>query len=156
MGRAMLALRRARRDLERAPIGELLPLAAIPEFGTEIAVHGAATGTISGARLQAAGRWVSALKRAERYGPWRGACLVRSLALHRLLERGGVPGSVVRVGVRLGGDSNPAFEAHAWVEVQGVVVGDRPSVKTQWTMLGTSEGTAMANTVHQLVAQESR
>jgi hypothetical protein len=119
---------RARRDLATAPTGALLPLSATAESTGEAADAGLPVA------VPQAQRWAQALKRAERYGPWRGACLVRSMALHRLLVANGVPGSVVRVGVR----AQATFEAHAWVEVGGVVVGDRPSVQQQWTPLGSS------------------
>lgn len=127
MVQGMLALRVARRDLATAPTGALLPLSAASAQGDGATADG------TPAALSEAQRWARALKRAERYGPWRGACLVRSLALHRLLVAHSVPGSVVRVGVRARG----TFEAHAWVEVGGVVVGDRPAVQQQWTPLGS-------------------
>jgi hypothetical protein len=56
-----------------------------------------------------------------RRGLTRPQCLVRSLALCRLLERSGEPGSVLRVGVRR---TDTGFAAHAWVEVGGEVLGD--------------------------------
>lgn len=65
-----------------------------------------------------------AIDRVARFGIGRPRCLVRSLALHRLLHRRRIPGSVVRVGVRRNGSS---FEAHAWVEWDGVAVGERPA-----------------------------
>ena len=53
---------------------------------------------------------------------FRPNCLIRALALQRLLESRGSRGSTVRVGARL----EPGhFIAHAWVEYEGHVLGDR-------------------------------
>jgi hypothetical protein len=57
-------------------------------------------------------------------GLFRPSCLVRSIALVRLLERAGIAGSRLRVGVR---DNAGRFEAHAWVELGGVVLADSAS-----------------------------
>src|SRR5690606_6286359 len=62
-----------------------------------------------------------AVDRVARLGLGRPLCLVRSLALHRLLVREGVPGSRIRFGVRM---ESSVFEAHAWVEWNGEVVGE--------------------------------
>jgi hypothetical protein len=58
------------------------------------------------------------------------SCLRRAVALRRLLQRRGVP-AVVRFGVR-GGER---FEAHAWVEVDGAVLGDSERVRDLYTQL---------------------
>jgi hypothetical protein len=63
-----------------------------------------------------------AVERAAEYGPIRPKCLVRAVALDQLLHGSGFEGSVVRVGVRQGAGH---FSAHAWVEYQGAVLGDR-------------------------------
>jgi hypothetical protein len=63
-------------------------------------------------------RW---LNRAADYGVFRPLCLVRSVALCRLLEARGIRGGVIRVGVRVAGGG---FAAHAWVEYDGQVLGD--------------------------------
>ncbi len=62
-----------------------------------------------------------AVTRAASYGVFRPKCLVRSLAIQRMLRRRGVAGSTIRIGVRL---CNGEFNAHAWVEVGGLVIGD--------------------------------
>ncbi len=67
---------------------------------------------------------IRAIDRVATFGFWRPLCLARSLALHRMLERHRVPGSVIRVGVRRDGSS---LEAHAWVEIDGEIIGDDPS-----------------------------
>ncbi len=64
-----------------------------------------------------------AVSRAATFGVFRPACLVRSVALCRLMERRGIPDAVVRVGVVVRGGR---FHAHAWVEYAGIVLGDDP------------------------------
>lgn len=66
-------------------------------------------------------RLASAVSLVSRRGVWRPNCLVRSLALSRLLEREQVPGWHVRIGVR---ERTGRFEAHAWVELGGEVLAD--------------------------------
>ncbi len=58
-----------------------------------------------------------AVDRAQRVYPARVACLHRAAATVYLLRRRGVPAQLV-VGVR-----NTPFETHAWVELDGRVVG---------------------------------
>lgn len=65
-----------------------------------------------------------------RFGPWAPRCLLRSLALGWFLARAGIPFDL-RIGV--GGNSVAAtrdgdFQAHAWVEVDGIVINDRPDI----------------------------
>ena len=61
------------------------------------------------------------LRRAADHGILRPKCLVRSVALSRMLDKRGIYGSRVRVGVRrLDGE----FAAHAWVELGQRVLGD--------------------------------
>ncbi len=62
-----------------------------------------------------------AVRRAAKYGVFRPQCLVRSIALQRLLHRAGIPGATIRVGVR---QSEAGMDAHAWVELGGEVIGD--------------------------------
>ena len=73
-----------------------------------------------------------AIDRAARFGVIRARCLVRSSALHRLLDRRGIHGSRIQVGVRMRGG---AFEAHAWVHFRGVIVGDDPSYVERFSTL---------------------
>lgn len=61
---------------------------------------------------------VNAVTRAGRYVPG-GSCLAQSLALSWMLRRHGVD-AAVRVGVRTDG----GFDAHAWVECDGVALND--------------------------------
>ncbi|MFI5229277.1 MAG: lasso peptide biosynthesis B2 protein [Gemmatimonadales bacterium] len=66
-------------------------------------------------------RWARAVNRAAAYGPYRARCLVRSIALQRLLESRGIRGSRVCIGVRKVGS---VFAAHAWVDLSGEIIGD--------------------------------
>ena len=63
-----------------------------------------------------------AINRAAAYGLFRPLCLVRSVALSRMLEAGGMHGSRICVGVRR---VRGRFAAHAWVEYRGQVLGDK-------------------------------
>lgn len=74
------------------------------------------------ARLALGRRLALGVTRAAAYGVFRPLCLVRAVALNALLERHGILGSEVRVGVkRVAGK----FEAHAWVVYAGEVLGDQ-------------------------------
>ena len=77
-------------------------------------------------------RLVTAVDRAAEYGPFRPTCLVRAVALERMIVRAGVGQAVVRVGVQRGRDQ---FLAHAWIELDGRVVGDEPSRIRRFTPL---------------------
>jgi Transglutaminase-like superfamily len=57
------------------------------------------------------------------YYPKTAACLQRSAVAARMLLRRGVPAHVV-IGIQ-----QFPFASHAWVEVHGVVVNDKPKVK---------------------------
>lgn len=65
-----------------------------------------------------------AIDRVARVGFGRPLCLVRSLALQNLFLKRGITGSRIRVGVRM---KDGSFEAHAWVEWNGTVVGEDPA-----------------------------
>jgi hypothetical protein len=73
-----------------------------------------------------------AIRRAADHGIFRPKCLARSVALHQMLERRGVTGSRIRVGVRM---NEGRFEAHAWVELNGCVLGDRAARTSAFTHL---------------------
>lgn len=86
--------------------------------------------TLSGLRVRstvAVDRQAEALRArrllgaAARNGLYAGNCLSRSATFWWLLRRRGVQ-SELRVGVR---KQNGAFEAHAWVECDGIVLNDR-------------------------------
>ena len=113
---AQLELLRAQVMVWRRPIGRLIaePTPA-PEQQGRVARLPMDERTASIAR---------AVDRAARCGVFRPKCLVRSMALHRMLERSGITGSVIRIGVRRNGDD---LLAHAWVEHMGVTLIDSPS-----------------------------
>jgi hypothetical protein len=73
------------------------------------------------ARMPEARRLAIAVVRAARFGVFRPQCLVRSVALSRLLTAHRIDGAIVRVGVRRAGGE---FLAHAWVELAGETLGD--------------------------------
>ena len=73
--------------------------------------------------MRVAGSVAWAVTRATRYGVFRPQCLVRSLAVHRMLRRRGIESSALRIGVRL---EHGSLLAHAWVELHGMVIGDAP------------------------------
>lgn len=72
------------------------------------------------------------VRRAAAYGVFRPLCLVRSVALNRLLDRHGIRGSRIRVGVRF---ADGKFAAHAWVEHEGRVLGDEVEHVSQFANL---------------------
>jgi hypothetical protein len=74
--------------------------------------------------LEHARRIALSVNRAASFGVFRPRCLVRSIALRRLLNAADIRGATVRFGVRL---DDGEFTAHAWVEYGGVVVGDDPA-----------------------------
>lgn len=78
----------------------------------------------------------TALRRAARHGVIRPPCLVRAVALTRLLRLRGYPGAQVRVGVRRDGER---MIAHAWVVYRGVVVGEEEGSLTGLVELPEAE-----------------
>lgn len=58
-------------------------------------------------------------------------CLPRSLSLWRMLRRRGVD-AVVRIGAKM---SERRLDGHAWVEVGGHVINDRPDIAKDFTPL---------------------
>jgi hypothetical protein len=77
---------------------------------------------VRSAALRRAYRYAAMLEQASRYHFVRARCLHRSLALHHWLRRKGLA-SELRIGVRRDGGQ---LLAHAWVEVDGRVINDRP------------------------------
>jgi hypothetical protein len=63
-----------------------------------------------------------AIGRAAEHGVFRPLCLVRAVALKRLLDRHGFTGSTVRFGVRI---ERGRFSAHAWVACGSAILGDQ-------------------------------
>lgn len=95
------------------------------------------------ARRASVQRLELAIARAARRGLFRPTCLVRSLALADLLTSHGVPGAEIRVGVRHPGASaapmsaaGTRLEAHAWVELDGLVLDEDTRRTHSFTPLG--------------------
>lgn len=122
VARAQWELLRARLALGVARRGQLLATASRQADDTPADAQ----------RLARAQRVSLAVDRAADYGLFRPTCLVRSLALQRMLHRAHVSGGVVRIGVRRKGEK---LEAHAWIELDGEVVGERPEHAATFTPL---------------------
>ena len=95
--------------IRRRPKGELLrPLSSAP----------LGAGVRNDARLE---RLALAVDRVARFGLFRPTCLVRAVALERQIKRANAGAAVVRVGVaQVAGE----LLAHAWIELEGQVIGD--------------------------------
>lgn len=112
MALGQVALFRALWDVRTRPRGELVRL----DPGSQVSAPAADPHRLARARVVALG-----VSRAAAYGVFHPTCLVRSLAIVRRFHAEGIQGGAVRVGVaRRAG----AFTAHAWVEIDGEVVGD--------------------------------
>lgn len=127
----------------------------LPPFEREIVVHAMVFLSLTEIGLRAMGfrRWRQLIEHISPSGPRRGAlepatqlsmaeriaraassavlhapgtpnCLVRSLTLWWLLRREDIEGEL-HIGAR---KSESRFEAHAWIELSGVVLNDSPSV----------------------------
>jgi hypothetical protein len=70
----------------------------------------------------------SGLRRAARFGPYRGNCLSQSLSLLWALRRRGIDADL-RLGARM---TDGMFSAHAWVERRGRVLNDTPDVTVRF------------------------
>lgn len=64
-----------------------------------------------------------AVSRTAEHGLFRPRCLVRSLAIQRMLRRRGLSPGELRIGVRM---QHGRLLAHAWIELGGRIVGDLP------------------------------
>ncbi len=106
--RAQRALLRARRRVATEPIGALAVRAPFEP------------GEARGDRGRAY-QLARAVGRASRFGLFRPYCLVRVVALRDLLERDGITGSSIRIGVRR---ADGRFEAHAWLVWGRELLGD--------------------------------
>lgn len=109
LARAQLALLRAQLAVWTRPHGRLVRPDREPPAAPDEGNRGTAR------------RLAQAVSLAARHGVFRPNCLVRSLALSRLLERDHVRGWHVRIGVR---ERTGQFEAHAWVELGTEVLAD--------------------------------
>jgi hypothetical protein len=127
--RAVVLARRTVRDL---PVGALVhrmpPAAPAP------------AGRLSDGQRLTGQRWGAAVDRALRLLPGDGACLIRATALRSLLVQRGLPAAAVRIGVRRGA---AGFEAHAWVECDGIAIAESDRVRGQFAPL---DGVTVART----------
>ena len=125
--RVQIALWRARRIVRRRPQGQLYD---------ELARRAGPDRPADPAHRHRVHELGMALDRVARMGLGRPLCLVRSLAYQSLLEVEGIPGSRIAVGVRR---RNGRFEAHAWVEWNGTVVGEDPDYVAGFVPLSDRE-----------------
>lgn len=106
--------------VRRRPPGELLrPLSEAP----------ADSGVRDDARLE---RLATAVDRVARFGVFRPTCLVRAVALERQIRGANAGPAVVRIGVR---HASGGLLAHAWIELDGRVVGDELARVRRYTPL---------------------
>lgn len=125
---AQAALVRALALVRLRPVGALIrPAAAPPTAG----------GNVDTERLEAL---ALAVERVAEHGLFSATCLVKAVALEHLLRSRRVPGAVVRIGVATG---TGGLMAHAWIEIGGTVLGDRPENVRRYTTL--SDFSALAS-----------
>lgn len=77
-------------------------------------------------------RLALAVDRVSRFGLFRPTCLVRAVALERQIRRANAGTAVVRVGVT---QAAGELLAHAWIELDGRVIGDEPAKVRRFTPL---------------------
>ncbi|MBC7842828.1 MAG: lasso peptide biosynthesis B2 protein [Gemmatimonadaceae bacterium] len=122
---ASAAVRRARRAVATRPVGSLVgrSTATVPDDDPS---------GMSTEERREGERWGAAVDRALRWTPGDSACLIRAGALHDLLTTHGLPRAEIRIGVRRG----PAgFEAHAWVEQDGIPIAEPVSLRGAFSSL---------------------
>lgn len=90
-------------------------------------------------RLPRAAAIGDAVRRVALVGFPRSQCLARSLAICELLEREGIDGAIIRIGVR---PQDATLAAHAWVEFGGEIVGDSRAHVRAFQLLATARGGA--------------
>jgi hypothetical protein len=122
--RAQWTLIGAQRYVRTQPAGQLTARRDDNPPATNVSADGSVT-----TRARQIGR---AIQRAAKYGAFRPACLVQAIALQRMLERDGIDGSMIRVGVR---QADEGMLAHAWVEWRGEIIGDSPENVRQYAPL---------------------
>ena len=122
---AALAVSRARRRVAKRPIGSLVGK-------SEVTVPPVGTRGLPVADTRRGERWGLAVDRALRWIPGDTACLVRASALHELVVPRGLPRAVIRIGVRRG---PTGFEAHAWVELDGIPIAEPASLHGAFSSL---------------------
>jgi hypothetical protein len=99
--------------------GHLVSRAPLDPFGDGDASNATATTPNTDPRPE---QLALAIGRAAEHGVFRPLCLVRAVALKRLLDRHGYDGGIVRIGVRM---NRGRFAAHAWVAYGTQILGDQ-------------------------------
>ena len=122
---AATAVLRARRAVARRPVGGLVGRSTSPQLP-------AVTDVLTLTDRQRGERWGVAVDRALRWLPGDAACLVRASALRDLVVAHGLPRAAVRIGVRRG---TSGFEAHAWVEQDGIPIAEPVSLRGAFSSL---------------------
>lgn len=130
VGRAAVAVSRARQTVARRPIGALVERTGLsadsPEFRLQVPA------ALPQVECRRGERWGAAVDRALRWLPGDSACLVRATALCHLLSADGATGAIVRIGVRRGA---AGFEAHAWVEQDGTPIAEPVALQGAFSSL---------------------
>jgi hypothetical protein len=98
--------------------GQLVSRAPLDPFGDDDAFTAAPAPDADPRPAQLA----LAIGRAAEHGVFRPLCLVRAVALKRLLDRHGYDGGIVKIGVRM---NRGRFAAHAWVAYGTQILGDQ-------------------------------
>ncbi|MGH7720021.1 MAG: lasso peptide biosynthesis B2 protein [Gemmatimonadaceae bacterium] len=117
LARAQGMLLRAHLLVSTRPVGRLVSAPASSDGwgGTR-----SGAGRDAAADLAAAEQLATDVRRVAEHGVMRAECLVRAVALNRLLESRGLHDSRICVGVRR---LEGSFQAHAWVEYAGTPLG---------------------------------
>lgn len=114
---ALRAVLAAKLSMRRRPLGELVSIAeSLPDADS---VDRATAKRIS-----------EAVHMVSRNVPFEAACLVRSLAIQRMLSERGLDPGQIKIGVHW---SEEGFEAHAWVEQGDRIIGDTRSHVSRFT-----------------------
>jgi len=115
------AMRRKLKKSNAAEVREILQTKHIGAITTDSSVD-----------LQRA--WLM-VNRAARIQGWPTMCLPRSLVLTDMLQSRG-HNAIVRIGVnKLKNTASPELFAHAWVEVNGNVIGEKATVENRFLKL---------------------
>lgn len=122
--RAILWARRVMRD---RPTGELVALYSSADAPNS---RRPAAPSPPAVDLPRARSVAEAVVRVAAYMPFDASCLIRSLAIQRMYRARGLETGQIKIGVALDGK---AFLAHAWVEVDGRVMGDTVAHVSRFT-----------------------
>jgi hypothetical protein len=101
--------------------------------------RGAASRPAGPREIARARRYARLIDVAARHHLVRAHCLHRSLVLHAWLRHEGLPSEFL-IGVRKEGSH---LRAHAWVELAGQVVNDRPAAVAPFAPLGRGRGASV-------------